>query len=89
MRRSLRLMTAIGMLAAQSALAARPCSSLTDQSAFEVQALRTELSVLVTGCHGDDDKYNAFIRRYQPDLQANERAIDAYFSHRYGRMGQT
>ncbi len=88
MRRSLSLITALGMLAAQPAFAARPCSSLTDQSAFEVQALRSELMVLATGCH-DDDKYNAFIRRYQPDLQANERAIDAYFSHRYGRMGQT
>ena len=60
----------------------------SDQSAFEVQALRSQLMVLATGCH-DDDRYNAFMRRYQSDLQANERAINAYFQHRYGRAGQT
>ena len=44
--------------------------------------------VLATGCH-DDEAYNAFIRRFQSDLQGNERAISAYFQHRYGRQGQT
>jgi hypothetical protein len=76
------------MLAAQPVLAQSRCESATDQSAFEVQALRSELMVLATGCH-DDEQYNAFIRRYQPDLQANERAISAYFKSRYGRNGQT
>ncbi len=61
---------------------------MTDQSAFEVQALRSELMVLATGCH-EDERYNAFIRRYQSDLQANERAIDAYFKQRFGSSGQT
>jgi hypothetical protein len=75
------------MLSAQPVLAQRQCSSLSDQSAFEVQALRSELMVLATGCH-DDEQYNAFIRRYQADLQANERSIDAYFRHRYGKSAQ-
>ncbi|PPQ36977.1 hypothetical protein CCS01_03955 [Rhodopila globiformis] len=69
-------------------LAERQCASLSDQSAFELQALRSELMVLATGCH-EDARYNAFIRRYQPDLQANERMISSYFRHRYGRAGQT
>jgi hypothetical protein len=76
------------MLSAQPALAQQQCASLLDQSAFEIQALRSELMVLATGCH-DDDSYNAFIRRFQADLQGNERAVDAYFQHRYGRAGQT
>jgi hypothetical protein len=76
------------MLSAQPVLAERQCASLADQSAFEVQALRSELMVLATGCH-NDDQYNAFIRRFQSDLQANERLITAYFQHRYGRAGQT
>jgi hypothetical protein len=88
MRRWVNVVAAMGIMTAQPALAARPCQSLTDQSAFEVQALRSELMVLATGCH-DDDRYNAFIHRYQSDLQANEREINAYFSHRYGRSGQT
>lgn len=88
MRRVVSALAAISLLSAQPVLAQQQCPSTTDQSAFEVQALRSELMVLATGCH-DDDQYNAFIRRYQPDLMANEHAIDAYFKARYGRLGQT
>jgi hypothetical protein len=87
MRRVASAVVALTMLSAQPVLAQRQCSSVSDQSAFEVQALRSELMVLATGCH-DDDRYNAFIRRYQADLQANERSINAYFQHRYGKSGQ-
>jgi hypothetical protein len=88
MRRVVSSVIALTMLSVQPVLAQRQCTSLSDQSAFEVQALRSELMVLATGCH-DDDRYNAFIRRFQADLQGNERAINAYFQHRYGRAGQT
>jgi hypothetical protein len=88
MRRFVSAVAALTILSSQSVLAQPQCSSMADQSAFEVQALRSELMVLATGCH-DDASYNAFIRRYQSSLQGNERAIDAYFKHRYGRMGQT
>jgi hypothetical protein len=88
MRRFVSAVAALTMLSTQPVLAERQCSSLADQSAFEVQALRSELVVLATGCH-DDEQYNAFIRRYQPDLQTNERIISAYFQHRYGKAGQT
>ncbi len=74
-------------LALQPALAQRQCASPADQAAFEVQALRSELMVLATGCN-EDSRYNAFIRRYQSDLQANERAVSAYFKKYYGRSGQ-
>lgn len=87
MRRLMFATVALAALALQPALAERQCASLADQSTFEIQALRSELMVLATGCH-DDDGYNAFIRRYQSDLQANERAIDAYFKRRYGRSAQ-
>ena len=88
MRRVVSAVAALTLLTAQPVLAQQQCTSLQDQSAFEVQALRSELMVLATGCH-DDQRYNAFIRRYQSDLQGNERAIDAYFKHRYGRSAQT
>jgi hypothetical protein len=88
MRRLVTAVAALSLITSQSAFAARPCTSLSDQSAFEVQALRSELMVLATGCH-DDDSYNAFIRRYQPELQANEKQVSAYFQHRFGRAGQT
>ncbi len=88
MRRLVSAAAGLTMLCAQPVLADRQCASLSDQSAFEVQALRSELMVLATGCH-DDDRYNAFIRRFQNDLQGNEKAINAYFQHRYGRTAQT
>ena len=88
MRRLVTAVAALTMLSAQPVLAERQCTSLADQSAFEVQALRSELMVLATGCH-DDDQYNAFIRRFQADLQGNEKMINAYFQHRYGRAAQT
>jgi hypothetical protein len=88
MRRVVSAVVALTMASAQPVLAQQQCASLSDQSAFEIQALRSELMVLATGCH-DDDSYNAFIRRFQADLQGNERAVNAYFQHRYGRGGQT
>ena len=88
MRRLVSAVAALTMLSAQPVLAARQCTSIADQSAFEVQALRSELMVVATGCH-EDERYNAFIRRFQADLQANERTINAYFQHRYGRSAQT
>lgn len=88
MRRLVSAVAALTILSAQPVLAERQCSSVADQSAFEVQALRSELMVLATGCH-DDERYNAFIHRFQGDLQANERLINAYFQHRYGRAAQT
>jgi hypothetical protein len=88
MRRLVTAVATLTMLSVQPVLADRQCASLSDQSTFEVQALRSELMVLATGCN-DGDRYNAFIRRFQSDLQGNERAINAYFQHRYGRSAQT
>jgi len=75
---------ALSLSLVSPALAAPRCAAPADQAAFEVQALRSELMVLATGCH-EDVKYNAFMHRFQPDLQANERAINAYFQHRGGQ----
>lgn len=78
---------ALGTLTVQ-AEAQMQCLSPTQRAMFDVQALRSELMVLATGC-GDDQPYNAFIERFKPALMANEHAIDAYFRQRYGRRGQS
>jgi hypothetical protein len=75
-------------LAVQPALAQRHCASHAEMSAFEVQALRSELMVLATGCN-EEQRYNSFMRKFQSDLQANERAISSYFRKHYGRSGQS
>jgi hypothetical protein len=33
------------------------------------------------------DKYNAFVNRFRPDLLGNEKALNGYFSRSYGRRG--
>jgi hypothetical protein len=88
MRRFLVSLVAVGAMTLQPAFAQIQCKSAADQATFEVLALRSELMVLAMGCH-DDDQYNAFMHKYQPDLQANEKAIDAYFKRAYGRSAQT
>lgn len=65
----------------------RAAQRCAEQPVFEVAALKSEMMVLATSCH-DDAQYNAFIRRYQPSLMANERALDSYFKRVYGRRGQ-
>jgi hypothetical protein len=89
MRRFLSLLgaAAVSAVMLQPAFAEYNCISSTEQATFDVQALRSELMVLATGCQ-DDAQYNAFIRRYQPDLLANDHAVDAYFKRKYGRRGQ-
>ena len=72
---------------AQQGLATAACITPANESAFEIEALKSEMMVLATGCHNDAE-YNAFIRRFQPDLQEAEHRIDAYFHHTYGSRGQ-
>src|SRR5579875_2662325 len=87
MRRVLMTFVAGTALLVQQGLATASCVTPDNQSAFEIEALKSEMMVLATGCH-DDAQYNAFIRRFQPDLQEAERRIDAYFRRIYGARAQ-
>jgi hypothetical protein len=69
--------------------AAQTCTSVADQSAYEVLALREMMILLATSKCGRDKAYEmSFIRRFQPELQANEREVTAYFRRLYGGRGQ-
>ena len=87
MRRLLSSLAALSLLAAQHAQAQLDCLQPHERSAVEVAALRSELMVLATGCH-QDDRYNAFIRKYQADLMGNEKAVGDVFKRMYGKRGQ-
>ena len=87
MRRLLPTLAVLGAIAAQPALAQKHCAAPADQAVFEVQALRSRLTVLATGC-AETDRYGAVIRKYQPDLQANAAALANWFKRRYGGRGQ-
>jgi hypothetical protein len=87
MRRVLSSVAALSLFAAQQAHAQLDCLQPQERSAVEVAALRSELMVLATGC-GQDERYNAFIHKYQSDLVGNEKAIGDVFKRMYGKRGQ-
>jgi hypothetical protein len=70
------------------ALAAQSCPSAADQSAYEILALRELMTVLVIKCKRENEYNVNFIKRFQPALQANDRAVLAYFRRVYGGAGQ-
>jgi hypothetical protein len=86
MHRLTLLIAALGALA--SPAIAHQCASNADEATYEVQALRTQMMVLALKC-GRQDEYNTrFIKRFQPAVQANERAMATYFRRVYGRSAQ-
>ncbi|HET7880799.1 MAG TPA: hypothetical protein VFL55_07925 [Acetobacteraceae bacterium] len=87
MRRLLSSLAAVSLLAVQQAHAELDCLQPQERSVVEVAALRSELMVLATGCR-QDDRYNAFVRRFQPDLMGNEKAVGDVFKRMYGKRAQ-
>jgi len=87
MRRLLSSLAAISLLATQQAYAQLDCLGPHERSLVEVAALRSELMVLATGCR-QDERYNAFIRKYQADLMGNEKAVGEMFKRMYGKRAQ-
>jgi hypothetical protein len=86
MRRLLSSLATLALLS-QQAHAQLDCLQPHERSAVEVAALRSELMVLATGCR-QDERYNAFIRKYQPDLLGNEHAVHDMFKRIYGKRAQ-
>jgi hypothetical protein len=87
MRLLILSLAAAGTLVCHLAAAETQCLPSTDQAVFNVQALRSEMMVLATGC-SDDAAYNSFIERYKPALMMNEHEVDAWFKRKYGRRAQ-
>ena len=87
MRHTLSSLVAAGLLLSPCAQA-QQCSSESEQTVFDLQALKSSLMVLATGCPDSDNAYNAFVGKYKPELGANDRALAAYFKKVYGRSAQ-
>ncbi|MBD0270867.1 MAG: hypothetical protein ICV73_02960 [Acetobacteraceae bacterium] len=75
------------MLAAPVSQAAARCANETEQSVFEVEALKSELMVVGITCK-QEDRYNAFMERYRPRLAENYRAFEQHFSRTRGRAAK-
>ncbi len=77
----------LGLLFSTAAGAQTRCASPTDQSAFDVAALKSQLSVLAVTCN-EEDAYNRFVERFRGELVAKDAAVNAWFRRQYGRSAQ-
>ena len=75
----------LGLLA--SAQAQTRCTSPTDAAAFEVGALKSELTVLAIDCRIEEN-YNRFVERYRSELVARDGVVNAWFKRAYGSSAQ-
>ncbi len=61
------------------------CEFESDRTAFEIEGLKSQLMVTALACK-QQDKYNAFMSRYQPDVAREEADLSAYFKRSYGKQ---
>lgn len=89
MRIPLGLLTA-GLVAGQllaAPFAAAQCVRSADLAAFDITALKTSLMITALTCAADE-RYNAFVRKYQPELAAQDRALNGHFTRVNSRSGR-
>lgn len=65
-----------------------PCTRPDDRAAFDVISLKSELTVTALACH-QQDRYNAFMRAYQPAIVTADATLNSYFKRVYGRKAST
>lgn len=74
-------------LIAQPALAAPRCAAPSDQSMFELFALKSELLIIAIACKRNDS-YNSFVQRYRPALLDLDKNLNAHFKKVHGGRWQ-
>jgi hypothetical protein len=79
--------TLLAFATAAPAFAAGQCGMSSARQAFDVQGLKSELMVTALSCNAQE-RYNAFVAKFRPDLSAEETALNGYFRTTYGRGAQ-
>jgi hypothetical protein len=89
MRVPLISLTVAGLLLGQPAAfaATSSCVRAPEREALDVEGLKSQLMVVALACDARD-RYNAFVTRYKPELNSDEKQLGGYFSRSYGRTGQ-
>ena len=87
MRIYLSAIVAASLLGSQVAAAAGSCAGQAERTAFDVAGLKSQLMVTALTCN-ENDRYNAFVARFRPDLAGNEKMLNSYFSRTFGRSAQ-
>jgi hypothetical protein len=70
-----------------AAILAPACEFPADRVAFDIEGLKSQLMVTALACK-EQDKYNAFMSRYQPSVAQEEHDLNAYFKRSYGKQYQ-
>ena len=81
---------ASGLLAAAlltGPVAQAQCMRPSDLPAFDIAALKTKLMVTALTC-GENEKYNDFVRKFQPELVSQDKALNGYFTRANARRGR-
>lgn len=76
---------AVGLLTGHVAQA--QCVRPSDYPAFDITALKTKLMVTALTC-GENEKYNAFVMKYRPELTSQDKALNTYFNRANPRRGR-
>lgn len=86
MRKTFSAVLAAGLLTSQ--MAAAQCARSADTTAFDVVGLKTNLMVTALTCNADE-RYNAFVTKYRPELMSHDKMLGSYFSRVHGRQART
>ena len=86
MRTSFSVLLAAGLLTSQMAVA--QCARPTDTTAFDIAGLKTSLMITALTCNANE-KYDAFVLKYRPELANQDKVLGSYFSRAHGRQGRT
>ena len=62
------------------------CLRPDEVKAMDISWLKSQLMVTALTCR-QDEKYNAFVVKYRPDLIAQDKALAGYFTRVNGRQG--
>ena len=81
---------ASGLLAAAlltGPVAQAQCVRPSDYPAFDITALKTKLMVTALTC-GENARYDNFVRKFQPELVSQDKALNSYFTRANARRGR-
>ena len=82
MRLLLTSLVAAGFMAGQ--VSAAECLRSADVTALDVTGLKTQLMITALTCKAGN-RYNDFIRKYQPELVREDKSLSSYFGRSFGR----
>jgi len=81
MSRLLSSLVATALLAgtaSQTLAQSQPCMKTAEKAAFDLAGLKSELMVIAIDCQAQE-KYNAFVVRFRPDLLGSDKGLNGYF----------